>query len=210
MAYPCSSSSAASSDDSDLNDAPSACSFDSLQQDGGVGWGWAWRALVTGCEQGGCGTGWYLFGLLGIDPSVRASALRGASGGGDRGGDGGGEQDLHFAPCWLQYVVQAATLPRPRGGIRPPHARRARQSARMVMRPPARLVFPGGGIFFWWQAGAITSLSKRIDLSTVPCCGASAGSAPRNSRRPAPLVQTGQRRSDLLQSQALKRPGPAH
>jgi hypothetical protein len=49
------------------------------------------------------------------------------------------------------------------------------------MRLPARLVFPGGGIFFWWQAGAITSLSKRIDLSTVPCSGASAGSAPRNS-----------------------------
>ena len=48
---------------------------------------------------------------------------------------------------------------------------------REVMRAPARLVFPGGGIFFWWQAGAITSLSKRIDLSTVPCCGASAGSA---------------------------------
>ena len=47
----------------------------------------------------------------------------------------------------------------------------------MLMRAPARLVFPGGGIFFWWQAGAITSLSKRIDLSTVPCCGASAGSA---------------------------------
>ena len=37
---------------------------------------------------------------------------------------------------------------------------------------PARLVFPGGGIFFWWQAGAITSLSKRIDLSTVPCYAA--------------------------------------
>ena len=47
------------------------------------------------------------------------------------------------------------------------------------MRLPARLVFPGGGIFFWWQAGAITSLSKRIDLSTVPCSGASAGSAPK-------------------------------
>ena len=54
------------------------------------------------------------------------------------------------------------------------------------MRLPARLVFPGGGIFFWWQAGAITSLSKRVDLATVPCCGASAGSTPRNSRRPAP------------------------
>ena len=40
---------------------------------------------------------------------------------------------------------------------------------------PARLLFPGGGIFFWWQAGAITALSRRIDLSTAPCCGASAG-----------------------------------
>ena len=53
-----------------------------------------------------------------------------------------------------------------------------------LMRLPARLVFPGGGIFFWWQAGAITSLSKRIDLSTVPCSGASAGGAPQNSRHP--------------------------
>jgi len=53
----------------------------------------------------------------------------------------------------------------------------ANSATAMVMRAPARLVFPGGGIFFWWQAGAITSLSKRIDLSTVPCCGASAGSA---------------------------------
>ena len=57
---------------------------------------------------------------------------------------------------------------------------------RMLMRAPARLVFPGGGIFFWWQAGAITSLSKRIDLSTVPCCGASAGSATIETRD-APL-----------------------
>ena len=54
---------------------------------------------------------------------------------------------------------------------------RANSATAMVIRAPARLVFPGGGIFFWWQAGAITSLSKRIDLSTVPCCGASAGSA---------------------------------
>lgn len=111
MAYPCSSSSAASSDDSDLNDAPSACSFDSLQQDGGVGWGWAWRALVTGCEQGGCGTGWYLFGLLGIDPSVRASALRGASGGGDRGGDGGGDRLMRRAGLTLRAVLATVCCP---------------------------------------------------------------------------------------------------
>ena len=71
----------------------------------------------------------------------------------------------------------------------------ANSATAMVMRAPARLVFPGGGIFFWWQAGAITSLSKRIDLSTVPCCGASAGSATietpdsllQQYRRAAPL-----------------------
>ena len=53
----------------------------------------------------------------------------------------------------------------------------ARSVGAPMRLPAARLVFPGGGIFFWWQAGAITSLSKRIDLSAVPCCGASAGSA---------------------------------
>lgn len=37
------------------------------------------------------------------------------------------------------------------------------------------LAFPGGGIFFWWQAGAITGLSKRVDLSKARCAGASAG-----------------------------------
>ena len=74
-----------------------------------------------------------------------------------------------------------------------------------MMRAPARLVFPGGGIFFWWQAGAITSLSKRIDLSTVPCCGASAGSATRNSTCPAPVVQT-RRTAPDPQTQVPKRP----
>ena len=44
MASSCSSSLEAS----DLNDAPSACSFDSLQQDGGVGWG---RASVAGISE---------------------------------------------------------------------------------------------------------------------------------------------------------------
>ena len=41
--------------------------------------------------------------------------------------------------------------------------------------PRAGVAFPGGGIFFWWQAGAIVGLSKRIDFSAVPCVGASAG-----------------------------------
>ena len=63
MASSCSSSSAASFDEaSDLNDAPSACSFDSLQQDGGVGWGRASVAGISermGAAQGGtCSGGW--------------------------------------------------------------------------------------------------------------------------------------------------------
>ena len=41
--------------------------------------------------------------------------------------------------------------------------------------PPAGLVFPGGGIFFWWQAGAVSALSRRLDLAKVPSAGASAG-----------------------------------
>ncbi|KAL1524936.1 hypothetical protein AB1Y20_019812 [Prymnesium parvum] len=40
---------------------------------------------------------------------------------------------------------------------------------------PAGLVFPGGGIFFWFQAGAISALSRRLTLSKVPVAGASAG-----------------------------------
>ena len=48
------------------------------------------------------------------------------------------------------------------------------------MRATARargcgLAFPGGGIFFWWQAGTISGLAKRIDLSSTPTVGASAG-----------------------------------
>ncbi|CAM9904100.1 unnamed protein product [Discosporangium mesarthrocarpum] len=35
--------------------------------------------------------------------------------------------------------------------------------------------FPGGGIFFWWQAGAITALHERYDLSGTDMVGASAG-----------------------------------
>lgn len=42
--------------------------------------------------------------------------------------------------------------------------------------PSTHLVFPGGGIFFYWQAGAITYLrEKGYDLSSVSAAGASAG-----------------------------------
>lgn len=41
--------------------------------------------------------------------------------------------------------------------------------------PPGGLVFPGGGIFFWFQAGAVNALARRLDLSKVPSAGASAG-----------------------------------
>lgn len=37
------------------------------------------------------------------------------------------------------------------------------------------LVFPGGGLFFWWQAGAITGLARRLDMQSTPLAGASAG-----------------------------------
>ncbi|CAM9384794.1 unnamed protein product, partial [Scytosiphon promiscuus] len=38
------------------------------------------------------------------------------------------------------------------------------------------LSFPGGGIFFWWQAGVISGLQERYDLSSLDFVGASAGS----------------------------------
>lgn len=37
------------------------------------------------------------------------------------------------------------------------------------------LIFPGCGIFFWWQAGALEGLSKRLDLSAMRFSGASGG-----------------------------------
>ena len=51
---------------------------------------------------------------------------------------------------------------------------------KMGIRPglasqPLGLAFPGGGLFFWWQAGAITGLSRRLDLASTPMVGASAG-----------------------------------
>ena len=49
---------------------------------------------------------------------------------------------------------------------------------RLPPTPEAQIVFPGGGIFFYWQAGAITHLresERGYDLSRVPMSGASAG-----------------------------------
>lgn len=37
------------------------------------------------------------------------------------------------------------------------------------------LIFPGGGIFFWWQAGAVSELQRRFDLQGANTAGASAG-----------------------------------
>ena len=37
------------------------------------------------------------------------------------------------------------------------------------------LAYPGGGIFFWWQAGAVAALNRSYRLAEVPCVGASAG-----------------------------------
>jgi hypothetical protein len=42
-------------------------------------------------------------------------------------------------------------------------------------QPPA-LVFPGDGIFFWWQAGVVSALQKRYNLGDLQMAGASAGS----------------------------------
>ena len=39
-----------------------------------------------------------------------------------------------------------------------------------------RIVFPGGGIFFWWQAGAVKALQEFYDLDAYDFAGASAGS----------------------------------
>lgn len=45
----------------------------------------------------------------------------------------------------------------------------------MVIPTSPGLAYPGGGIFFWWQAGAVTALSRRYQLGDIPCVGASAG-----------------------------------
>lgn len=37
------------------------------------------------------------------------------------------------------------------------------------------IVFPGSGIFFWWQAGTLTALAQRLDLSRAQFAGASGG-----------------------------------
>jgi hypothetical protein len=38
------------------------------------------------------------------------------------------------------------------------------------------IVFPGGGIYFWWQAGALKALQETCDLDEYEFAGASAGS----------------------------------
>jgi len=40
---------------------------------------------------------------------------------------------------------------------------------------PTTIVFPGGGIYFWWQAGAAKSLLQHYNLSKAHLMGASAG-----------------------------------
>jgi hypothetical protein len=48
-------------------------------------------------------------------------------------------------------------------------------ATRATSFPRMALALPGGGVFFWWQAGAVHGLSRRLDLSTTPLVGASAG-----------------------------------
>ena len=44
----------------------------------------------------------------------------------------------------------------------------------MASRPC--IVFPGGGIYFWWQAGAVKALQQSIEMDEYCYVGASAGS----------------------------------
>ena len=56
--------------------------------------------------------------------------------------------------------------------------RRAASPARKSPAKPAskgKLLFPGGGTFFWWQIGAAQKLCELYDLSEVELCGCSAG-----------------------------------
>ena len=57
------------------------------------------------------------------------------------------------------------------------HQTNSKSNTNNINKPtPAHLVFPGGGIFFYWQAGTITYLrEKGYDLSKVSLTGASAG-----------------------------------
>mmetsp|Transcript_40487 Transcript_40487/g.86387 ORF Transcript_40487/g.86387 Transcript_40487/m.86387 type:complete len:343 (+) Transcript_40487:111-1139(+) len=70
-----------------------------------------------------------------------------------------------------------------------PHARRrtSRSPARdsvcaarscpstQPLPPRIEILFPGGGMFFWWQLGAAAALEELYDLSCVRASGASAG-----------------------------------
>lgn len=37
------------------------------------------------------------------------------------------------------------------------------------------IIFPGCGIFFWWQAGVVSALAKRLDLNRAQFAGSSGG-----------------------------------
>lgn len=43
-------------------------------------------------------------------------------------------------------------------------------------KPTPGLVYPGSGIYFWWQAGATRALATRFDLSRAQYAGTSGGS----------------------------------
>eukprot|EP00281_Chroomonas_sp_CCMP1168_P020382 CAMPEP_0206229282 /NCGR_PEP_ID=MMETSP0047_2-20121206/9614_1 /ASSEMBLY_ACC=CAM_ASM_000192 /TAXON_ID=195065 /ORGANISM="Chroomonas mesostigmatica_cf, Strain CCMP1168" /LENGTH=394 /DNA_ID=CAMNT_0053652571 /DNA_START=75 /DNA_END=1260 /DNA_ORIENTATION=+ len=50
------------------------------------------------------------------------------------------------------------------------------ERARVSDDPIAPVIaFPGGGIYFWWQAGAVKSLQKHYNLTAATLMGASAG-----------------------------------
>lgn len=53
----------------------------------------------------------------------------------------------------------------------------ARPTRRLFSSTAARpaLIFPGCGIFFWWQAGTVSALAKRLDLDKAQMAGASGG-----------------------------------
>jgi len=71
------------------------------------------------------------------------------------------------APSFRSTALSAETAETPNEAVAPSN-----------VPPPQKshLIFPGGGIFFYWQAGCVTYLrEQRYDLSTATATGASAG-----------------------------------
>jgi len=60
----------------------------------------------------------------------------------------------------VQLVLILVTLTGPRGGL---------------ITPPKYIYFPGGGIYYYWQAGAAKYIRQNWDLSSSTVLGASAG-----------------------------------